>query len=165
MTCGELSQEEEGSEMACSWDKTAQVLTGRPGGPAGPRGPVPPDIPCNKPRDVFNMRIVFIHWIMVVELLLSNRCERGHTYRLSLWSGGSLRPRQTSVSLLSLLSWGSNETDKTWVSLLSLGTGVSTQTSQTRRSLQEEKKRKKRRGRERGWETGRGKLEDWIKKQ
>lgn len=54
-----------------------------------------------------------------------------------------MRPGQTPVSLLSLLSWGSNETDKTWVSLLSLGTRVSTQTRQTRRSLKEEKNRKK----------------------
>lgn len=31
---------------SCSWNKTAQILTGRPGGPAGPRGPVPPGSPC-----------------------------------------------------------------------------------------------------------------------
>lgn len=31
---------------SCSWNKTAQILTGRPGGPAGPRGPVPPESPC-----------------------------------------------------------------------------------------------------------------------
>lgn len=66
----------------------------------------------------------------------------GRTYRLSFGSRWSMRPRQTSVSLLSLLSRGSNETNKTWVSLLSLGTGVSTQTRQTRRSLQKDKKMK-----------------------
>lgn len=83
---------------------------------------------------------------MVAELHLSDTSERGLTYSLSLWSKGSLRPGQTSVSLLSLLSWGSNETNKTWVSLLSLGTRFSTQTRQTRRSLQDEEKRKGRRG-------------------
>lgn len=98
-------------------------------------------------------------WITVVELLFSNTWERCQTYSLSLWSSGSLRPWQTSVSLLSLLSWGSNETDKTWVSLLSLGTGVSTQTKQTRRSLQEERREmveerqeKQEMTRERGWQ-------------
>lgn len=61
----------------------------------------------------------------------------GWTHRLSFGSIGSLRPRQTPVSLLSLLPWGSDEPEKTWVSLFSLGTGVSTQAGQTRRSLQE----------------------------
>lgn len=35
-----------GRMTSCSWNKTAQILTGRPGGPAGPRGPVPPGSPC-----------------------------------------------------------------------------------------------------------------------
>lgn len=35
------------------------ALTGRPGGPEGPMGPVPPGIPCNKTRDVSNMRIEY----------------------------------------------------------------------------------------------------------
>lgn len=78
----------------------------------------------------------------VDEVQLSNTSDGSRTYSLSFGSAGSLRSSHTSVSLLSLLSWGSNKTDESGVSLLSLCSRVSTQTGQTRRSLQEERKRR-----------------------